>query len=49
VAVRKAIAAALDRLDADAPATGRLLRRSVQTGGVCRYDPDPDAPVEWLL
>lgn len=49
VAVRKAIAAALDRIDADDPATARLLRVSVRTGGVCRYDPDPDAPVDWRL
>ena len=49
VAVRKAIAAALERIDVDDPATARLLRASVRTGGVCRYDPDPDAPIEWLL
>jgi len=49
VAVRKAIAAALDRIDAEDPATARLLRRSVHTGSLCRYDPDPDTPVDWLL
>ena len=49
IAVRKAIAAALDRIDADDRMTGRLLRTGVHTGGVCRYDPDPDAPVEWRL
>lgn len=48
VAVRKAIASALDRIETEDPATARLLRSSVRTGGVCRYDPDPDAPVEWL-
>jgi hypothetical protein len=49
VAVRKAIAAALDRINAEDPATARLLRRTVHTGNVCRYEPDPDTPVSWLL
>jgi hypothetical protein len=49
VAVRKAIAAALDRIETADPATARLLRRSVHTGRRCRYDPDPDAPVEWQV
>ncbi|MFN2625927.1 MAG: hypothetical protein ABR520_07575 [Mycobacteriales bacterium] len=49
VAVRKAIATALERIDAEDPATARLLRRTVHTGSVCRYEPDPDAPVDWLL
>ena len=49
VAVRKAIAAALDRIGADDQATARLLRRTVHTGSVCRYEQDPDTPVNWLL
>jgi len=49
VAVRKAIAAALDRIEADDAATARVLRRTVHTGSVCHYEPNPDAPVEWLL
>jgi hypothetical protein len=49
VAVRKAIAAALDRVDAEDPATARLLRRTMHTGSVCRYEQDPDTPVDWLL
>jgi hypothetical protein len=49
VAVRKAIVASIDRIEADDPALARLLRRTVRTGGSCRYDPDPDAPVTWLL
>ena len=49
VAVRKAIAAALDRIEAADPPTARLLRRSVHTGAVCRYEPDPDVPATWLL
>jgi hypothetical protein len=49
VAVRKAIAAALDRIHAEDPSTARLLRRTVHTGSACRYAPDPDTPVDWLL
>jgi cytochrome c-type biogenesis protein CcmH/NrfG len=49
VAVRKAAAAALDRIDAEDQATARLLRRTVHTGSACRYEPDPDTPVDWLL
>ena len=49
VAVRKAIAAALDRVDAEDPATARLLRRTMHTGSVCRYEQDPDTPADWLL
>jgi hypothetical protein len=49
VAVRKAVAAALDRIDAEDQATARLLRRTVHTGSACRYEPDPDTPVDWLL
>jgi hypothetical protein len=49
VAVRKAMVAALDRIEADDPVLSRLLRRTVRTGSSCRYDPDPDAPVDWLL
>jgi hypothetical protein len=49
VAVRKAIAAALERIDAGDPAMARLLRRTVHTGSACRYEPDPDTPVDWLL
>jgi hypothetical protein len=49
VAVRKAIAAALDRVAAEDPGTARLLRRTVHTGSVCRYEPDQDTPVDWLL
>ena len=49
VAVRKAIAAALDRIEAEHPATARLLRTTVHTGSVCRFEPDPDSGVEWRL
>ena len=49
VAVRKTIAAALDRIAAEDPATARLLRRAVHTGSVCRYEQGVDTPVDWLL
>ena len=49
MAVRKAISAALDRVETLDPATARALRTTVRTGTSCRYEPDPDAPCEWLL
>ena len=49
VAVRKAIAAAITRVNEVDAATGRLLRDSVRTGSVCSYDPDPHRPVQWVL
>lgn len=47
VAVRKAIAAALARIEQADPVTGRLLRSGVRTGSRCRYDQDPGRPVRW--
>jgi hypothetical protein len=49
VAVRKAIAAALARIELHDAALARLLRDTVRTGAACRYDPDPARPVTWLL
>lgn len=49
IAVRKAIASAIDRVSAVDPPLGRLLSANVTTGTICRYDPDPDRPVRWLL
>ena len=49
VAVRKAIAAAIDRIAALDPSLGRLLVDTVSTGATCRYDPDPDRPMRWIL
>ncbi len=49
VAVRKAIAAALDRIQQHDAALARLLRDTVHTGASCHYDPDPARPVTWLL
>jgi hypothetical protein len=48
VAVRKAVAAAIERItDVDA-GLGRQLRDCVHTGARCVYDPDPTRPVTWL-
>jgi tetratricopeptide (TPR) repeat protein len=49
VTVRKAIVAAIDKLDAIDPVLARHLRDRVRTGSACRYDPDPDRPVTWSL
>jgi hypothetical protein len=49
VAVRKAIVSAIDRVAAVDPSLGRLLSDTVTTGAVCRYEPDPDRPVHWVL
>ena len=49
VAVRKAMTAALERIEAGDPFTARVLRRCVTTGSRCRYTPDPDTPTDWQL
>jgi hypothetical protein len=49
IAVRKAIASAIGRVAAADPALGRILSATVTTGTICRYDPDPDRPVRWIL
>jgi hypothetical protein len=48
IAVRKAVAAAIDRIDALDPGLGRLLRDCVHTGTTCVYEPDPARPVTWI-
>ena len=49
VAVRKAVASALSRIDEVDRPLARLLRNTVMTGAFCRYDPDPGRPVRWIL
>ncbi|MFC5034952.1 hypothetical protein C8250_042095 [Streptomyces sp. So13.3] len=49
IAVRKAIASTLDRIDHHDAQLARLLRDTIHTGASCRYDPDPSRPVSWLL
>jgi hypothetical protein len=48
VAVRKAVAAAIDRIAELDGGLGRLLRDCVHTGAHCVYDPDPARLVTWL-
>ena len=49
VAVRKAVAAAIDRIAEHDAGLARLLRDTVRTGTVCCYDADPARPVRWLV
>jgi hypothetical protein len=49
VAVRKAVAAAIERITQHDEALGRLLRDCIDTGAVCRYDADPSRPITWVL
>ena len=49
VAVRKALAAAVRRVEDVDPAVGRLLRDTVRTGATCCYEPDPARLVVWVL
>jgi hypothetical protein len=49
IAVRKAIVNAIDRVATADPSLARLLSDTVTTGAICRYDPDPDRPVHWVL
>ncbi|MCU1345718.1 MAG: hypothetical protein JWL70_1984 [Acidimicrobiia bacterium] len=49
VAVRKALAAALELIARHDPSLERLLRDTVHTGTSCRYEPDPARPVTWVL
>jgi hypothetical protein len=48
VAVRKAVAAAIERITEVDDGLGRLLRDCVHTGTRCVYEPDPARPVAWL-
>jgi hypothetical protein len=48
VAVRKAVAAAIDRVTEVDATLGRVLRDCIQTGSVCRYEPDPARPFTWV-
>jgi hypothetical protein len=49
VAVRKAIVGALARIAETDPVLGRHLHDRVTTGSECRYDPDPEQPITWIL
>jgi len=47
IAVRKAIAAATERIGEVEPDLGHALRHDVHTGAGCRYDPEPSRPLTW--
>jgi hypothetical protein len=49
VAVRKAVASAIDRIAEVDAALARLLTDTISTGTACCYDPDPSRPVSWRL
>lgn len=49
VAVRKAIVSALAKIAEIDPWLGRHLADRIRTGFSCRYDSDPDHPVDWIL
>ena len=49
IAVRKAVATAIDRIGQADAELGRLLMDTVRTGAACRYEPDPHRPVIWVL
>jgi hypothetical protein len=49
VAVTKAIHIAFRAIGGHAPGLRRYLVNSIHTGRLCRYQPDPTAPVVWEL
>jgi hypothetical protein len=49
VAVKKAITTAIARIESVDEPLARHLRRSVQTGLTCAYEPDPDELQDWVL
>lgn len=48
-AVRKAIKRAIDEIEQAEPSVGAVLRDNVHTGTTCCYEPDPEAPVSWVV
>jgi hypothetical protein len=47
--VTKGIKSAVGKIQKDNPFLGRHLATRIRTGHVCRYDPDPDRPIRWIL
>jgi hypothetical protein len=47
--VTKAIKLAVDRIGRSCPTLARYLEATVHTGLLCRYEPDPRAPIAWRL
>src|SRR6266536_1384876 len=49
VNVTRAIKSALARIEAQSPALGAHLQRTIRTGTFCSYRPDPRLPIAWQL
>lgn len=49
VAVTKALRSAIDSVAEAAPEVGTHLAATLRTGSYCCYQPDPAAPVRWVL
>lgn len=47
LSVTRALRRAIEMIAGHDPALGSDLGRGVRTGGVCRYEPDPRAPIHW--
>jgi hypothetical protein len=46
--VTKAINTAVKKISRDSPALGHYLSKSITTGLMCSYTPDPDDPICWI-
>jgi hypothetical protein len=49
IAVKKAISAAIDRIETIDGPLARHLKTRIHTGSACVYEPDPDDRHEWIL
>ena len=49
LAVTKAIRYAIRKVERAHPPLGRILAATVKTGTFCRYEPDPQRPIRWVL
>ena len=45
----RTIGAVVRRIAAESPTLGQYLIATVHTGSFCSYDPDPRAPIAWIL
>ena len=45
----RTISAVIRRIAAESPVLGQYLTATVHTGTFCSYDPDPRAPIAWVL
>ena len=49
VNVTRALRSALRRIAEHEPELGHMLQRAIRTGTMCAYQPDPDAPLRWVV